>query len=66
MNSINEKVAAEAKLRQQQKDYKICLNAVSILGEMCAATPDMIIDKLTGCLWDEQEASRIKAIGKTQ
>jgi hypothetical protein len=58
---ITELLAAEAKARQLQKEYKICWNAVSTLAEMCAASESVIIDQLTGYLWDEEEAGEIKA-----
>jgi hypothetical protein len=41
-------------------DYAVIKNVISILAVMCAADKDMIVDKLTGYLWDEEEASEIK------
>ena len=42
-------------------EFSIVKNAVNILALMCAANSDMIIDKLTGVLWDDEEAEGIKA-----
>ena len=39
-------------------------NAVKILCLLCAASRDMVIDALTGILWDEEEAGGIKSYGK--
>jgi len=46
--------------REQQKEYQTVGYLVSALANICAASPNMIIDKLTGFLWDEEEASQIK------
>lgn len=45
---------------EQQREYRTLLLLVTALSNMCAASPDMVIDKLTGCLWDEEEANKIK------
>ena len=50
---------------QEEKEHLICRNAVAILAEMCAADEGQIIDLLTGYLWSEEEASKIRNIRKT-
>jgi hypothetical protein len=45
---------------RQQREYQTVLHLVSALGNICAASPVMIIDALTGFLWDEEEAGEIK------
>ena len=47
--------------RCKEKEYAICFHAVSVLAKLCAASPNVIVDKLTGYLWDEKEAEGIKA-----
>ena len=46
--------------KQELVEYKTIAHLVSILGLMCAASPDKIIDLLTGYLFDEEEAGQIK------
>lgn len=46
--------------REQQKEYRTVSYLVSTLVNICAAPPNMIIDKLTGFLWDAEEAGQIK------
>jgi hypothetical protein len=41
-------------------EYAVIKNVVRILATMCTADEDKIIDLLTGYLWDEEEAGRIK------
>ena len=45
---------------QEEKEYRVCRNAVA----MCAADEGQIIDLLTGYLWSEEEASQIRNIRK--
>ena len=43
------------------EEYAVAKNAINILCVLCAANSDIVIDSLTGYLWDEEEASKIKA-----
>ncbi len=47
---------------EERKKFEFCIvkNAVNIISLMCAAESDMVIDLLTGHLWDEEEAGGIK------
>jgi hypothetical protein len=45
---------------EQQREYRTASFLCSTLANMCAASPNMVIDALTGILWDEEEAGRIK------
>jgi len=46
--------------KEQQSEYRTASYLVSALANMCAASPNQIIDQLTGLLWDEEEAGQIK------
>ena len=46
--------------QEQQREYRTVSYLVSTLANICAASPNMIIDALTGLLWDEEEAGQIK------
>jgi len=48
--------------KEQECEYRTVKYLVAILGNMCAASPNMIIDRLTGLLWDEDEADKIKNV----
>lgn len=43
-----------------QREYRTVSYLVSTLGNICSASPDLIIDRLTGYLWDNEEAAKIK------
>ena len=45
---------------QQQREYRTISLLVSTLANMCSGSPNVIIDKLTGYLWDYDEAQKIK------
>ena len=45
---------------QQQREYRTVSYLVSALSNMCAGSPNKVIDLLTGYLWDEEEAGKIK------
>lgn len=45
---------------RKQIEYAVIKNAVNILCLLCAANSNMVIDALTGILWDEEEAGSIK------
>ena len=47
--------------KEQECEYRTVSFLVSALANMCAASPNMIIDRLTGLTWDEEEAGRIKS-----
>lgn len=42
-------------------EYAVIKNTVNILCVLCAAHSNLVIDALTGILWDEEEAGNIKA-----
>jgi len=44
----------------QEREYRTVSYLVSTLANMCAGSPNKIIDLLTGYLWDEEEAGKIK------
>jgi hypothetical protein len=46
--------------QEQQCEYRTVSYLVSTLANICAASPNQIIDALTGLLWDEEEAGQIK------
>lgn len=46
-------------MNEKQK-HKAIGFLISALATMCAADEDVIIEKLTGYLWDEEEAGDIK------
>lgn len=46
--------------KEQQREYRTVSYLVSTLANICSASPDKIIDELTGFLWDEEEAEKIK------
>jgi len=41
-------------------EYAVVKSAVNILCVLCAANSNIVIDALTGILWDEEEAGDIK------
>lgn len=45
---------------EQEREYRTVSYLCSTLANICAAPPNMVIDALTGLLWDEEEASKIK------
>ena len=45
---------------EQQCEYRTVSYLVSALANICPAPPNMVIDALTGILWDEEEAGEIK------
>lgn len=47
-------------MKQKDIDYAVIANVVNLLAVMCAANKDRIVEKLTGYLWDEEEAGEIK------
>ena len=47
---------------QEEKEYRVCRNAVAILAEMCAADEGQIIDLLTGYLWSEEQIRNIRKL----
>lgn len=46
--------------KEQQTEYQTISYLISAIANMCKASPNVIIDKLTGFCWDEEEASSIK------
>jgi len=44
-------------------EYAIISNAINILCLQCAAPREMVIEQLTGWLWDEEEAGEIMRSG---
>lgn len=48
---------------QQKREHQTVWHLVSALAGMCAALPEKVVDELTGYLWDEDEAAKIKEAG---
>jgi len=46
--------------QEQKTEYITVALLVAGLANICAASPNQIIDNLTGLLWDEEEAGCIK------
>jgi|GEM_PF-4311564 len=46
--------------KEQQREYRTVSYLCSTLANICSAPPNMVIDALTGLLWDEEEAGKIK------
>lgn len=46
--------------QEQQREYRTVSLLVTTLANICAASPNQVIDRLTGLLWDEEEAGQIK------
>ena len=45
---------------EQQREYRTVSYLVSTLANICCASPNQIIDRLTGLLWYADEAEEIK------
>lgn len=45
---------------EQQREYRTISYLVSTLANICTVSPNIIINRLTGLLWDEEEAKDIK------
>ena len=46
----------------EEREYRVVSYLVTSIATLCCASPDRIIDKLTGYCWDEEEAGIIKNI----
>lgn len=44
----------------QERSYETAAHLVAALAGHCAGAPEKVIDLLTGYLWDEEEAARLK------
>jgi len=44
----------------QEREYRTVSYLISTLANICSGSPNKVIDLLTGYLWDEEEASKIK------
>ncbi len=44
----------------QERSYETAAHLVAALAGHCAGAPEKVIDLLTGYLWDEEEAVRLK------
>jgi hypothetical protein len=44
----------------QEREYRTVSYLVSTLANICAGSPNKVIDLLTGYLWDKEEAEKIK------
>ena len=45
---------------EQQQEYRTVSYLISALANICQQSPNKVIDRLTGLLWDEEEAEAIK------
>ena len=43
-------------------EHTVIAKAIEILCALCAAPTDMVVNQLTGFLWDEEEAGDIKRV----
>jgi hypothetical protein len=50
--------------RRHKQECTVIYHAISMLATLCAADEKAIIKRLTGFLWDEDEAKMIKSNGK--
>lgn len=50
---------------QQKREYQIISRQIETMCILCDADPKVVVDLLTGYLWDEQEAGGIKDEFKT-
>ena len=48
--------------KEREIEYITIAYISKMLANMCAGNPERIIDKLTGYLWDEEEAGLIKKV----
>lgn len=46
--------------QEQAREYRTISYLASTLANICAGSPNQVIDALTGLLWDEEEAVEIK------
>lgn len=51
--------------KSNQRDYRTVSYLVSTLANICSASPNQTIDLLTGYLWDEAEAVKIKTANQS-
>lgn len=51
---------------QQEREYRTISYLVSTLANVCAGSPNKVIDLLTGYLWDTEEAVCIKKANMAQ
>lgn len=47
-------------LSAEQRSYETTGHLVAALAGQCAGAPEKVVDLLTGYLWDEEEAVRLK------
>lgn len=47
-------------MNSELRDHAVIKNSINILCILCAADSNIVIDALTGILWDEEEAGKIK------
>lgn len=47
-------------MTKEEIEYAVIKNTVKALAVVCAVNSEKVIDLLTGHLWDEEEAGRIK------
>ena len=45
---------------EPQREYRTAAYVTTTNANICLASPNQIIDRLTGLLWDEKEAGEIK------
>lgn len=48
--------------QEQRREFRTVSLLVAALANTCAADPGMVIETLTGVLWDEEEAGRLKEL----
>lgn len=45
---------------QLERELRMARSLVDALGTLCVVSSSVIIDRLTGCLWDADEAKKLK------
>jgi len=46
--------------KEQQREYRTVSYLITALANILLASPNQMIDRLTGLVWDEEEAGKIK------
>ena len=62
IGGVKKEAIASLNARQDAREYKTVKHMVAALATLCAGHPDKVVDLLTGYLWDEAEAVRIKTV----
>jgi len=50
----------DTSMTREEQEYAVIANQIDSLCVLCACTREAVVDRLTGLLWDEEEARGIK------